>query len=81
MSTWVSFSKWVWDLGLKERDLEDLTANDNADEDHSDVMGRIFLKYVTTPEAQAMLFCGARESLDMFKTFYDSLNHTIAKFQ
>jgi len=71
-------TKWVRDLGLEEKDLEVLTANDNADEDHSDMMEGIFLKYATTPETQAMLLRGARESLDMFRTFYDSLNQTIA---
>ena len=74
-------TQWVRDLGLEEKDLEVLTANDNADEDHSDMMEGIFLKYATTPETQAMLLRGARESLDMFKTFYDTLNQTIAKLQ
>jgi pyrroloquinoline quinone (PQQ) biosynthesis protein C len=74
-------TQWVRDLGLEEKDLEVLTANDNADEDHSAMMEEIFLKYATTPETQSMLFRGARESLDMFKTFYDTLNQTIAKLQ
>ena len=74
-------TQWVRDLGLEEKDLEVLTANDNADEDHSDMMEGIFLKYATTPEAQAMLLRGARESLDMFKTFYDTLNQTMARLQ
>ena len=74
-------TQWVRDLGLEEKDLEVLTANDNADEDHSAMMEEIFLKYATTPETQSMLFRGARESLEMFKTFYDTLNQTIAKLQ
>jgi pyrroloquinoline quinone (PQQ) biosynthesis protein C len=74
-------TQWVRDLGLEEKDLEVLTANDNADEDHSAMMEEIFLKHATTPETQSMLFRGARESLDMFKTFYDTLNQTIAKLQ
>src|SRR5438132_4308031 len=59
-------TKWVRDLDLEEKDLEVLTANDNADEDHSGMMEGIFLKYATTPETKAMLFRGAKESLDMF---------------
>jgi pyrroloquinoline quinone (PQQ) biosynthesis protein C len=74
-------TQWVRDLGLEEKDLEVLTANDNADEDHSAMMEEIFLKHATTPETQSMLFRGARESLDMFKTFYDTLNQTVAKLQ
>ncbi len=74
-------TQWVRDLGLEEKDLEVLTANDNADEDHADMMEGIFLKYATTPETKAMIFRGARESLDMFKTFYNTLNQTIAKLQ
>jgi hypothetical protein len=45
------------------------------------MMEGMFRKYATTPEAKAMLFRGARESLDMFRTFYNSLNQTIAKLQ
>jgi hypothetical protein len=45
------------------------------------MMEEIFLKHATTPETQSMLFRGARESLDMFKTFYDTLNQTIGKLQ
>jgi pyrroloquinoline quinone (PQQ) biosynthesis protein C len=71
-------TQWVRDLGLEEKDLEVLTANDNADEDHSDMMEGIFLKSAITPETRAMVLRGARESLGMFKTFYDTLNHTIA---
>ena len=74
-------TKWVRDLDLEEKDLEVLTANDNADEDHSGMMEGIFLKYATTPETKAMLFRGAKESLDMFRTFYATLNHTIAQMR
>ena len=74
-------TKWVRDLDLEEKDLEVLTANDNADEDHSGMMEGIFLKYATTPETKAMLFRGAKESLDMFRTFYATLNHTIAQME
>ena len=74
-------TKWVRDLNLEEKDLEVLTANDNADEDHSDMMEGIFLKYATTPETKAMLMQGAKDSLDMFRTFHDTLNHTISRMQ
>ena len=74
-------TKWVRDLKLEEKDLEVLTANDNADEDHSDMMEGIFLKYATTPETKTMLLQGAKDSLDMFRTFQDTLNHTISRMQ
>jgi pyrroloquinoline quinone (PQQ) biosynthesis protein C len=74
-------TKWVRDLNLEEKDLEVLTANDNADEDHSDMMEGIFLKYATTPETKTMLLQGAKDSLDMFRTFHDTLNHAISRIQ
>ena len=56
-------AQWVKDLGVSEKDMEVLTANDNADEDHSDMFVEIFLKHGHTPEGEAMIVNGARESL------------------
>lgn len=75
----VEINKWVQDLGLEEKDMEVLKANDNADEDHSDMMEGIFLKYGSTPETEKMVLRGAKESLDMFTAFYNSLNQTVAE--
>jgi hypothetical protein len=57
-------TKWVRDIGVSEKDMEVLTANDNADEDHSAMFEEIFLKYGNTPQGEAMILDGARESLD-----------------
>jgi pyrroloquinoline quinone (PQQ) biosynthesis protein C len=72
-------TKWVRDLGVSEKDMEVLTANDNADEDHSAMFEEIFLKYGNTPQGEAMILDGARESLDMMGTFYDALNQEITR--
>ena len=61
--------KWIKELGLTERDMEVQTANENADGDHSDMMAKIFDKYATTPELQALVLQGARESLEINRTF------------
>jgi hypothetical protein len=61
--------KWIKELGLTERDMEVQTANENADGDHSDMMAGIFDKYATTPELQALVLQGARESLEINRTF------------
>jgi len=61
--------KWIKELGLTERDMEVQTANENADGDHSDMMAGIFDKYATTPELQASVLQGARESLEINRTF------------
>jgi pyrroloquinoline quinone (PQQ) biosynthesis protein C len=74
-------TKWVKDLGVSKQDMEVLTANDNADEDHSAMFEQIFLKYGNTPEAEAMILNGARESLDMMGTFYDALNQEMMRCQ
>lgn len=71
-------NKWIKELGVSEKDMEVLTANDNADEDHSDMMEGIFKNCATTPETEAMVLRGARESLDMFGTFYDTLNQAMS---
>jgi pyrroloquinoline quinone (PQQ) biosynthesis protein C len=74
-------TKWVRDLGVSEKDMEVLTANDNADEDHSAMFEEIFLKYGNTPQGEAMILDGARESLDMMGTFYDALNQEMIRCQ
>ena len=61
--------KWIKELGLTERDMEVQTANENADGDHSDMMAGIFDKYATTPELEALVLQGARESLEINRTF------------
>jgi len=61
--------KWIKELGLTERDMEVHTANENADGDHSDMMAGIFDKYATTPELEALVLQGARESLEINRTF------------
>jgi pyrroloquinoline quinone (PQQ) biosynthesis protein C len=72
-------TKWVRDLGVSEKDMEVLTANDNADEDHSAMFEEIFIKAGNTPEGEAMILDGARESLDMMGTFYDALNQEMTR--
>jgi pyrroloquinoline quinone (PQQ) biosynthesis protein C len=74
-------TKWVRDLGVSEKDMEVLTANDNADEDHSAMFEEIFLKYGNNPQGEAMILDGARESLDMMGTFYDALNQEMIRCQ
>lgn len=74
-------TKWVRDLGVSEKDMEVLTANDNADEDHSAMFEEIFLKYGNSPQGEAMILDGARESLDMMGTFYDALNQEMIRCQ
>jgi len=61
--------KWKKELGLTERDMEVQTANENADGDHSDMMAAVFDKYATTPELQELVLQGARESLEINRTF------------
>jgi pyrroloquinoline quinone (PQQ) biosynthesis protein C len=72
-------SKWVRDLGVSEKDMEVLTANDNADEDHSAMFEEIFIKFANSPEGEAMILDGARESLDMMGTFYDALDQEMTR--
>ena len=74
-------TQWVRDLGVSEKDMEVLTANDNADEDHSAMFEEIFLKYGNNPQGEAMILDGARESLDMMGTFYDALNQEMIRCQ
>jgi pyrroloquinoline quinone (PQQ) biosynthesis protein C len=65
--------RWIKELGLTEREMEVQTANENADGDHSDMMAGIFDKYATTPELQALVVQGARESLEINRTFVAGL--------
>jgi pyrroloquinoline quinone (PQQ) biosynthesis protein C len=74
-------SKWVRDLGVSEKDMEVLTANDNADEDHSAMFEEIFIKFANSPDGEAMILDGARESLDMMGTFYDALDQEMTRCQ
>ena len=64
-----STEKWIKELRLTEKDMEVITANENADGDHSDMMAAIFDKYATTQETEEMVLRGARESLDIDTTF------------
>jgi pyrroloquinoline quinone (PQQ) biosynthesis protein C len=70
-------TKWVTDLGIAEKDLEVLTANDNADEDHSEMFEEIFITHARSADGEAQIIAGARESLDMMGTFYEALNHAM----
>lgn len=74
-------TKWVRDLGVSEKDMEVLTANDDADEDHSAMFEEIFIKAAIPPQGEAMILDGARESLDMMGTFYDALNQEMTRCQ
>ena len=65
--------KWKKELGLTDKDMEVQTANENADGDHSDMMAGIFDRHATTPELQALVLQGARESLEINRTFIASL--------
>ena len=65
--------KWKNELGLSDKDMEVTTANENADGDHSDMMAEIFDRHATTPELQALVLQGARESLDVNRTFVAGL--------
>jgi pyrroloquinoline quinone (PQQ) biosynthesis protein C len=56
-------TKWVRDLGVSEKDMEVLTANDNADEDHSAMFEETFIKFGNTPEGEAMILDRARDRL------------------
>jgi len=61
--------RWIKELGLTERDMEVSTANENADGDHSDMMAAVFEQYATTRELQELVLRGARESLEINRTF------------
>lgn len=74
-------AKWVKDLGVSEKDMEVLTANDNADEDHAEMFTEIFRKHGAEPECEAMILAGARESLDMMATFYQTLNLALKRLE
>jgi pyrroloquinoline quinone (PQQ) biosynthesis protein C len=68
-----STDKWKKELGLTDQDMEVATANENADGDHTDMMADIFDRHATTPELQALVLQGARESLDINRTFVAGL--------
>lgn len=74
-------TKWVKDLGVTAKDMEVLTANDNADEDHSGMFEEIFLKHTAGPESEKLILDGARESLDMMSTFYVCLNQAMVELE
>jgi pyrroloquinoline quinone (PQQ) biosynthesis protein C len=65
--------KWKKELGLSDQDMEVATANENADGDHADMMAEVFDRHATTPELQALVLQGARESLDINRTFVAGL--------
>jgi len=65
--------RWKKELGLTEKDMEVSTANENADGDHSDMMAEIFDRYATTPELEALVVQGARESLEINRVFIAGL--------
>ena len=58
--------KWIKELRLTEKDMEVITADENAD---GDMMAAIFEKYATTRETEEMVLRGARESLDIDRAF------------
>ncbi len=72
---------WKKELGLTDKDMEVSTANENADGDHSDMMADIFDRYATTPELQAQVLEGARDSLDINRTFIAGLNETARQLE
>lgn len=49
--------------------MEVITANENADGDHSDMMATLFDKYATTQETEEGVLRGAQESLDIDRAF------------
>jgi hypothetical protein len=45
----------------------------------SDLIEKLNSNTATRPKSEAMIVNGARESLDMFRTFYDALNQAMAE--
>ena len=73
--------KWKKELGLTDKDMEVQTANENADGDHSDMMANIFDRHATTPELQALVLQGARESLEINRTFIAGLTEAAKRIE
>jgi pyrroloquinoline quinone (PQQ) biosynthesis protein C len=73
--------KWKKELGLSDKDMEVSTANENADGDHSDMMADIFDRHATTPELQALVLQGARESLEINRTFIAGLTEAAKRLE
>jgi hypothetical protein len=73
--------KWKKELGLSDKDMEVTTANENADGDHSDMMAEIFDRHATTPELQALVLQGARESLEINRTFVAGLTEAAKRLE
>jgi pyrroloquinoline quinone (PQQ) biosynthesis protein C len=65
--------RWKKELGLTDKDMEVSTANENADGDHAGMMADIFDRYATLPELEAQVLEGARESLEINRTFIAGL--------
>jgi pyrroloquinoline quinone (PQQ) biosynthesis protein C len=73
--------KWKKELGLSDKDMEVQTANENADGDHSDMMADIFDRHATTPELEAQVLQGARESLEINRTFIAGLTEAAKRLE
>ncbi len=73
--------KWKKELGLTDKDMEVQTANENADGDHADMMADIFDRHATTPELQALVLQGARESLEINRTFIAGLTEAAKRLE
>jgi pyrroloquinoline quinone (PQQ) biosynthesis protein C len=73
--------KWKKELGLSDKDMEVATANENADGDHSDMMAEIFDRHAATPELQALVLQGARESLEINRTFVAGLTEAAKRLE
>lgn len=76
-----SAEQWKKELGLSDKDMEVSTANENADGDHSDMMAEIFDRYATTPELEAQVLQGARESLEINRTFIAGLTEAARRLE
>jgi len=73
--------KWKKELNLTDKDMEVSTANENADGDHSDMMADIFDRHATTPEMQELVLQGARESLEINRTFIAGLTDAAKRLE
>jgi pyrroloquinoline quinone (PQQ) biosynthesis protein C len=73
--------KWKKELGLSDKDMEVQTANENADGDHADMMADIFDRHATTPELAVQVLQGARESLEINRTFIAGLTEAAKRLE
>jgi pyrroloquinoline quinone (PQQ) biosynthesis protein C len=65
--------KFEKDLGISLKKLVSLDVHSTADTEHSDMMQQVFVRYGVTPEAQAAVFQGARESMAIDRAYRGAL--------